>query len=859
MEKSPGGRYYPDMSGSRPFLSLPRGTRFQLWKQVVLFAVIVAVILLIHQGYSETRESLVRTHYARQRSLALQVETGLGFHLDVIRTVLTYWSTSPVMLELSEKTLSSMTHIQTVHSDYMTAVSRIGASGVLLHSVPVTEAVSGMVVASQEELSEMVLTGQPVVSEPFGTAGGRLHLAYMVPVHGEEGDFRGSLAALIPFTQVMDDLLDRVVREGGPGARLITSDGTVLYSTSEDEEGLHLAQALAGSDSLLASLTAVLEEGAGGTETEYMEEPVGGGRTVETLALVHPIRFHGTQWVLVLSEPSGSVLGGLSGLRNTWLVGSVAILLLALVYTSLRVRRTVTSREQARWSDVSRRSELLARTIERSGDLVVVMDSLQRITFANPAASRIIGISGEYVGKTLEDMDLREVTPPPEEITRRIDEEGGYSGRVGGVLAGRRFLLDVTVSTGVGEDGSVENYSVIGKDVLLQTEMERRLNEQQKMEAIGMLAGGIAHDFNNLLVSIQGCAEVLALRFPDSPEVLSSAETIIAAAGRGADLTRQLLGYAGRGKHRVQSVGLADAVRNVARLLGRTLDQRVEVLTELQEDVHVEGDPAQLEQVVLNLAVNARDAMPGGGTLTFRVYGRPAGERDGHWMDGASGEVAVLEVSDTGCGIPPEIRARVFEPFFTTKREEGTGMGLATVMGIVRNHGGIVELRSEPGRGTTFTIAMPAADRDEEDALSGESGTEAPSGRGTVLLVDDDTSVRRTTSGMLAQMGFEVLEAGSGEEALEVYAAEAACIDAVVLDLSMPGMDGEICYEGLRRVDPDVRVVLSSGYSQDGRVQRLLEKGVASFLQKPFRMSELAAYLSEVIGPGVDCGEGSAR
>jgi CheY-like chemotaxis protein len=328
---------------------------------------------------------------------------------------------------------------------------------------------------------------------------------------------------------------------------------------------------------------------------------------------------------------------------------------------------------------------------------------------------------------------------------------------------------------------------------------------------------------------------------------------IISAVHQASDLTRQLLGFARKGKHRVARVDVAQCVRNVNLLLKRTMDRRINVMLDLQEGIYVRGDSTQIEQVVLNLAVNARDAMPEGGHLRFILRSQDIDpEILGLARDGESLKLAVLRTEDTGCGISRENQEKIFEPFFTTKEEEGTGMGLATVYGIVINHGGWIDVSSRPGDGSVFTVYLPI-DTSSTDNEEDEQVTEEPvarvSGR-TILVVDDEYMVITTLMELLKELGYNVVTAPGGERAIQLFSRDPSQFDAVILDLSMPGMDGKECFEKLERLDPEVKVILATGFSKDGRVQELLDMGVMGFLQKPFRMKELAELLERIMNSG---------
>ena len=384
-----------------------------------------------------------------------------------------------------------------------------------------------------------------------------------------------------------------------------------------------------------------------------------------------------------------------------------------------------------------------------------------------------------------------------------------------------------------------------------RAESDQRLQRSQRLEAIGTLAGGIAHDFNNLIFGIKLIAADLSASEsdPDRKEALSVIDEI---TERSATLTRSLLGFARRGKHRAMPVCLSDVVASMAELLRRTASG-IELTMELAANDRgcVIGDQSQLEQVIMNLVGNARDAVQGSGRVAIRTYdvqlsGPPSPNAIGA---AGAGAYVVLEVSDDGPGIPPELRDRVFEPYFTTKvigPDRGTGLGLATVSGIVEVHGGSTEIDvGLDGRGTTMRVYLPVGARPVEPAPPAKKAPRPP-GTGTVLIVDDDATVRRALSRALALLGYTTVEAASGAEAIEVYRGHHAEIRAVLLDMVMPGMSGRTTYLGLREVDERVAVILMSGYTLNDQVQEILDLGVRAFVTKPHSSDQLADLLAEI-------------
>jgi PAS domain S-box-containing protein len=388
-------------------------------------------------------------------------------------------------------------------------------------------------------------------------------------------------------------------------------------------------------------------------------------------------------------------------------------------------------------------------------------------------------------------------------------------------------------------------------DITEQRELEGRLRQVQKMEAIGTLAGGIAHDFNNIIQAILGYTSLLKGRFGGQEEAAAQVDAIEHAGLRAGELTRQLLGFARRGKLDVKPTDLNGVVEKVVTMIRPTFDRSIDIRTALPVALlPVEGDAGQLEHTLLNLCINARDAMPNGGTLRIETHNVILSDPEAYGLaEAPPGEYVSLSVSDTGVGISVEHLPRIFEPFFTTKEPgKGSGMGLAMVYGIVKNHGGWIDARSAAGRGTTFRILLPASPMmlavptalPKPELLAG--GTE------TILFVDDEESLRLLATETLGSLGYTVLTARNGIEALARYAENRREIALVILDLIMPEMGGVETFRRLREIDPAARVLISSGYAGDDQSEMLLAEGVAGFLRKPYRIGALAGAIRQAIG-----------
>ena len=376
--------------------------------------------------------------------------------------------------------------------------------------------------------------------------------------------------------------------------------------------------------------------------------------------------------------------------------------------------------------------------------------------------------------------------------------------------------------------------------------LEAQLRQAQKLEAIGTLAGGIAHDFNNLLMAIQGNVSLALMESDPTDNFHEPLKNIEQQVENGARLTSQLLGYARKGKYQTRIVNLNELVESTASTFRR---MRKDIVIEQHLDpdwYRIKADRVQIEQVLLNIFINAADAMPEGGRLILESTIASHADFDQKPYRPKPGEYIRLAITDTGVGMQKKVMDRIFDPFFTTKAMgRGTGLGLASVYGILKAHGGYIDVESEKGRGTTFIIYLPTSA--DESAQMPEPVSRSFSGDATILIVDDEKVVLEVGAKILKRLGYDVLQATNGSDAIEMYRAHSDRIDLVVLDVIMPGMSGAETFEELKRINPDVKVLLSSGYSLEGQAKRIMERGCDGFIQKPFNLQALADKLSELV------------
>ncbi len=514
----------------------------------------------------------------------------------------------------------------------------------------------------------------------------------------------------------------------------------------------------------------------------------------------------------------------------------------------------ITQRKDAEEA-LRREKDFSSRILSVANILIVVMDREGRIVLFNRKCEEVTGWrESEVRGKLIWDLLLPErVVAPIREAFSRLDEKDifPFHENPWTTRDGRERNIRWNNSVTRDERGEVVWVIGTGIDVTEQRQLEEQLRHIQKMDAVGTLAGGIAHDFNNIIQAIMGYTSLLKARIGDADAGAEAIESIERAGLRASELTTQLLGFARGGKYEVRPVDLNQVVEKVVSMIRHTFDRSIEIRTELADGLPaVEGDAGQLEQTVLNLCINARDAMPTGGILTIGTHIETFPWEDEKSPEGAPrGSYIFLSLADTGVGIPPENIPRIFEPFFSTKEPgKGSGMGLAMAYGIVKNHGGFLDVRSVPGAGTTFRVQLPTSPKEIFPQTTAAPEEPVVGGTETVLFVDDEESLRMLAVEMLGRLGYRVLTAGNGLEAVKIFSEKRGEIAVIILDMIMPGMGGEETFHCLKEIDPSVRILISSGYAVDGRPQSLLSAGAAGFLQKPYRVGTLAATLRRILG-----------
>ena len=520
------------------------------------------------------------------------------------------------------------------------------------------------------------------------------------------------------------------------------------------------------------------------------------------------------------------------------------------IFSVAIVSKDITKRRKI--EEALQKSELKYRQlIEHSSEAIFILTG-GKISYCNSRTEKMLGYPTDdlkmisFINLTISE-DREMVFERQKAIQQGDNSPLNYSFRIIN-KDGATFWVEAN-SVAINWEGESATLNFL-RDITRQKKTETRLLQAQKMESIGTLAGGIAHDFNNLLMGIQGHASLSLLKLDKNDPNYEHLKTIQNLVLNGANLTKQLLGFARGGKYEVKRVDLNALIEKTSQNIGRT-KKEIRIHRNLDANIWpTDVDSGQIEQVLLNLFVNAWQAMPGGGDLYIETKNISLDENRFKSYVGKSGRYVKISITDTGIGMDEKTKERIFEPFFTTREMgRGTGLGLASAYGIIKNHNGFINVYSEKGKGSTFNIYIPAAIKkdargkysDADDAIDATPCTE------TILLVDDETLILEVASDMIKTLGYTVLTAQDGHAALEIFKQKQTEIDLVILDMVMPDMGGGEVFDELKMIDPKVKVLLSSGYSLNGQASRIIDRGCDGFIQKPFTMGDISRQLRTIL------------
>ena len=515
-------------------------------------------------------------------------------------------------------------------------------------------------------------------------------------------------------------------------------------------------------------------------------------------------------------------------------------------YQYVAIRSDITERKRAE-EQIREQAELL----DQAQDAILVRDLDQNILFWNKGAEKIYGWSAEEViGTNVEKLLYKDPSPQFDVARQVIIQDGEWKGELHQRRRdGAAIIVESRWTLVRDEQGQPKSILVINTDVTEKKRMESQFLRAQRMESIGTLAGGIAHDLNNVLSPILMAIDMLQLRTSDETS-RKWFDVLRSNAERGGNMVRQVLSFARGVEGERVALQPKHLIKEIIKILRETLPKSIEINFKVPNDLWIiSADATQMHQVLMNLCVNARDAMPEGGSISIRAENAFVDENYARMhLEAKAGRFVLITVSDTGPGMAPEVQGRIFEPFFTTKEmTKGTGLGLSTALSIVKSHGGFINVYSELHRGSQFSVYLPALDT-AEASEAGALQTDLPLGKGElILVVDDEESIREITRGTLETFGYKVLTANDGTEALALYADKKNDIAVVLTDMVMPFMDGPATIRALQRMNPQVRIIAASGLGAAQRAGEGALEGVSVFLNKPYTAEKLLKTLAQVL------------
>jgi len=846
--------------------NLSRNTILIIIGSLVLMILIIFMVYLRHKDFAKTVVSQT------QRQLLVIAETTanrLEEHIVKQSEALRFLATNPrfreeihkkIMRKKSDDEYCSIKALYKIHEDETDALTVLDADGIMLHRHPFIEGRLGMDQLDKPGVAYVIREHKPYVSEAFYNNSGKLAISISEPVFYED-EFVGLVRWMIQMDTIYEHFIEPIYA-GRQGCKWLMNDrGSMIAHGNPDDINKHFITHKKEKmpDHDWSSLGKIVTKATLGNKgTGFFICPKRGKRIIAYM----PVHVGNQLWSFGLSMNYSEIEGPIIEHENNTILLSALILLLfgAGTFVFFRVQKrkaelkaeTTHLKQLAKSAEALRKSEQQYRTLfDESRDAIYVTTKEGRFVDINQSALDLLG----YTREEMLELDARKMYVNPDDrhlFQQEIEKRGAVRNYKIKFRKKDGMEIDCLNTSTVSrtDNGTIIGYQGIIRDVTEQRQLEAQLQQAQKMEAVGTLAGGIAHDFNNVLQAISGYVELLLIKKEKKDPDIRYLNQIDRSAQRATELTKQLLIFSRKVKSELRPVDLNQEVIQVHELLQRIIPKMIDIELNLAEDIKIiNADPMHLEQIMMNLGINAKDSMPDGGKLVFETKNIILDEEYCKAHTGAvTGEYVLLAISDAGHGMDKEILEHIFEPFFTTKEiGKGTGLGLAMVYGIVKSHNGYIVCYSEPGLGTVFKIHFPVLEEaNVELSVESEKGAEIRGGHETILLVDDEKSLLVLGQDMLRKHGYTTITTESGERAIEIYKREKDRIDLVILDIGMPGIGGYKCLQKLLKINPEIKVIMASGYTDSNKVEAL-EYGAAGFICKPYRLTDMLDTLRKLL------------
>ncbi len=826
---------------------------------LALLVLPLAAAYLLWSVFVEVRQEAIQQWEAQQKTLASEVAKGVESYFQHYLSTLTYLAANSNIVEFNERGRQLMDGFHDYNRHSLRAVTRVDENGLILYTSPYNPAMIGQDVSSQEHNRIIMTTHRAVVSDVFQAVQGYAAVALAAPVMND-GVYRGSLTLLFSFEDIAANYLRDMELGRGEYAWVLTREGNLIFRTPQAMDRIFLDREKPCP--YLVDLTAQMLKGEQGA-TGFTCPGAPGGEKEPQLAVFRPINLANTHWSLAIAAPEHEVLAVVREHLLKWSL-IIAVMLAAWLALFQSITRGWTvlaeTRKRVAAEEALRESEEKLRLLfEYSLDGIMLTTPDGLILAANPAACRLLGYNEEDLKALPPDAILDGEDPRKSPAHLEREREGQFLGEMTFVRKdGARVEMEVSSSLFADRQGRamattiMRDLSERKKAEREKAQLEAGLRRSQQMEALGALAGGIAHDFNNVLAAIVGYAELARQHLqPDQPAV-GDLDQVLKASERAKDLVRRILSFSHKDGQEKKPLLLGPIIKETVQLLRASLPPGMEIKADLEHDDAgaVLADATQMHQVLMNLITNSVQAMAGGeGVLEVGLRRTLLSPEEAASREGiAPGAYTVLTVRDTGHGMDRQTMERIFEPYFTTKEQgQGTGLGLAVVHGIVKSHGGIVSVESQPGRGAAFEVWLPLREEAQAETSGLKRVRDLPRGRERILLVEDEAELALAMQRTLESLGYQVRAALESRQALEVLQADPEKFDLLLTDLVMPGMSGGRLAEQVRQIRPGLPIIVCTGYAVEEEMARLGALGVSEILLKPTSIDRLARAVRQAL------------